>query len=201
MGQVIRHLKIHIFRGILVSIPLALSFFVLQFLYVFIDKRVANLVDRFIGFRIPGLGIVLFLIVLYLIGFSASNVLGKRFLKSIENIVSRIPIIRTTYNVGKQLSETLSLPEKQVFKRVVLVDYFKPGIWTIGFVTGTVQDRKSGEKLLKVFIPTVPNPTSGMLVILKESQTIDPKWSVEQGMRTVISGGIIGPVEIDRNEI
>ena len=116
-----------------------------------------------------------------------------------ENILSRIPIINTTYHVGKQLSDTLSLPEKQVFKKVVLVDYFKPGIWTVGFVTGAVYDRKNNEKLLKVFIPTVPNPTSGILVIMKESQTVDPKWSIEQGMKTVISGGIIGPEEITKN--
>lgn len=198
MRRLLRHLKIYIFRGLLVSIPLALSFFVLQFFYVFIDKKVADLVDQFIGFRIPGLGLILFLITLYLIGFSARRVLGKRFLRFIENIVSRIPIINTTYNVGKQLSETLSLPEKQVFKRVVLVDFFQPGVWTVGFVTGTVLERKSGETLLKVFIPTAPNPTSGFLVMLKESRTIDPKWSLEEGIRTVISGGIIGPAEINQ---
>jgi uncharacterized membrane protein len=155
--------------------------------------------DQFIGFRIPGLGIVIFLTALYLVGFAASNVLGRSFLKFVENILSRIPLINSTYHIGKQLSETLSLPEKQVFKRVVLVDYFKPGIWIVGFVTGTIYDKDQKEQLLKVFIPTVPNPTSGLLVIVKESQLIDPHWSVEQGMKTVISGGIIGPNEINRN--
>jgi len=198
MKKIMIHMKRYIFRGILASIPLVLSFFVLRFFYVFIDKKVLNLVDRFIGYRIPGLGIVLFLVFLYLIGFAASNVLGKRFLKFIEDIVSRIPIINTTYHVGKQLSETLSLPERQVFKKVVFVDYFKPGIWIIGFVTGTVHDEKSHENLLKVFIPTVPNPTSGTLVIVRESQVVDPHWTIEQGMKAVISGGIIGPEEINQ---
>lgn len=197
MKRFITRGKKYVLRGVLVSIPLALSFFVLRFFYIYIDKKITDLVDPFIGFRIPGLGFILFIIMLYLIGFSAHNVFGKSFLKFIEKILSRIPIINTTYNVGKQLSETLSLPEKQVFKRVVLVDYFKPGVWTIGFVTGTILNKKSGEALLKVFIPTVPNPTSGILVILKESQIIDPKWSVEEGMKIVISGGIIGPVEIN----
>lgn len=111
--------------------------------------------------------------------------------------MSRIPLINTTYQIGKQLSDTLALPEKHVFRKVVLVDYLKPGIWTIGFVTGTVIDRKNNnEKLLKVFVPTPPNPTSGTMVVVKESETRDPGWTVEEAMKAVISGGIIGPSEI-----
>lgn len=197
MRNFIKHLKIYIFRGILATIPLALSFFVLQLIYVYIDQRIANLFDQLIGFRIPGFGIIIFLIVLYFIGFLTSNILGRKVFNIMENIMSRIPIIKTIYQVGKQLSSTLSLPEKQVFKRVVLVEYFRPGVWTVGFVTGTVLDKKNNEKILKVFIPTVPNPTSGFLVLLKENQAIDPKWSIEQGMKAVLSGGIIGPEEIE----
>lgn len=113
-----------------------------------------------------------------------------------DNLTGRIPLIKTAYQVGKQLSSTLSLPGKQVFKKVVLVDYFRPGAKVIGFVTGTILDKKSQERLLKIFIPTVPNPTSGFLVIMKEKETIDSKWSVEEAMRAVISSGIIGPDEI-----
>lgn len=196
MKKIFTQTKIYIFRGLFASIPLGLSFFVLKFFYDVIDQKIMNFVDDFLGFRIPGLGILIFAVTLYLIGFLASNIIGKRLFDLIERVSERIPIVKTTYQVGKQISSTLLLPEKQVFKRVVLVDYFRPGVWTIGFVTGTITDKKNNEKLLKVFIPTVPNPTSGMLIILKESQTIDPKWSVEQGMRTVISGGIIGPDEV-----
>ena len=84
-----------------------------------------------------------------------------------------------------------------MFKRAVLVEYLKPGMWTIGFVTGVVIDRKnSDEKLLKVFVPTPPSPTSGTMVVVRESQTRDPGWSIEEAMKTVISGGIIGPTDI-----
>lgn len=193
MKNIISHFKTYAFRGVLAAIPLALSFFVLRFFYVFIDKRVVDFFDRTFGYRIPGIGIILFLIILYLLGILASNVLGRRFLGFFEKISDRIPIVKTTYQVGKQISATLSLPEKEVFKRVVFVDYFRPGAWVIGFVTGTMSDNASSEKLLKVFIPTVPNPTSGFLVFLKESQVIDPNWTVEEGMKSVISGGIIGP--------
>lgn len=196
MKTFIQHFKTYILRGLLASIPLLLSYFVVRFFYVFIDKRIVNLISTFIGIRIPGLGIVLVLVVLYVLGYLASNVIGRRVFNLIERISNRIPIIKTTYQVGKQLSSTLSLPEQEVFKRVVLVECFKLGILNICFVTGTILDKKTNEKLLKVFIPTVPNPTSGFLAIVKESQAIDPKWSVEQAMRAVISGGIIGPQEI-----
>lgn len=197
MKRIIKHLKTYIFRGLLAIIPLILTIFVIRLLYVGIDKRVMSWIDQFIGFAMPGLGIVLVAVTLYLVGLIASRMIGKQLFNWIERITNRIPLIDTTYKIGKQLSDTLSLPERQVFKRAVLVDYLKPGIWTIGFVTGTVIDKKNNdEKLLKVFVPTPPNPTSGTMVVVKESETRDPGWTIEEAMRAVISGGIIGPTEI-----
>lgn len=196
MRTFVSHLRMYIFRGFLAMIPVALSLLVFQFFYRVLDKRISDLFDQYIGYRIPGLGILLFLVALYIIGFLASNVIGRRFFGFIERIVDRIPIIKTTYQAGKQLSSTLALPEQQVFKRVVLLEFFRPGVLTVGFVTGTLQDEKRNEKLLKVFVPTVPNPTSGFLVMVNESQVTDPKWTVEQGLKTVITGGIISPDEI-----
>lgn len=196
MKRISRHFRIYILRGIFACIPVGLTYFVIKFFYIVIDQKVVNLVDNFIGFRIPGLGIFVLCIVLYVIGYLTSNILGKKFFAFIERIVDRIPIIKTTYRIGKQLSSTLSLSEKTVFKKTVLVDYFRPGVWAVGFVTGRMLDRNTGEKLFKVFLPTVPNPTSGILIILKETQVIDPRWSIEDGMKAIISGGLIGPEEI-----
>lgn len=196
MKKFIRHIKTYIIRGLLVIIPVALSFFAIKILYTTVDQRVITMVDRIIGFSFPGLGILLVLATLYILGLVASNVIGKQVLGLIEKITDHIPLIKTTYKVGQQLAVTLSLPEKQVFKRAVLVEYLKPGIWTIGFVTGIVIDRKNNdEKLLKVFVPTPPNPTSGTMVVVRESETRDPGWSVEEALKAVISGGIIGPTE------
>jgi len=193
MNNSLRHFKDYIFRGLLALIPLVITVLAVRFIYLFIDKQITELVDQYIGFRIPGLGIVILLIFLYLVGLIASNVLGKKIFGFIENITKRIPIINTTYQVGKQLSSTLSLPEKQVFQRVVLVDYFKAGTMVIGFVTGSMIDRKSKKKLLKVFLPTPPNPTSGIVVIIHEKDAKDPGWTVDEALTMVISGGIIGP--------
>lgn len=198
MKKFIGHLKMYILRGLLAIIPLVLSIFVVRLLYLGIDKKVMGWFDEYLGFTIPGLGILLVVVTLYLVGLIASRMVGKQLFNWIELLTQRIPLINTTYQIGKQLSDTLSLPEKHVFRRAVLVDYLKPGIWTIGFVTGTIIDRKNGDQmLLKVFVPTPPNPTSGTMVVVKESETRDPGWTVEEAMRAVISGGIIGPDVIE----
>lgn len=194
----IPHLKKYIFRGILASIPIFLSFLVIQFLYLSIDKKVVNIIEHFIGFRIPGLGFILVLIILYIIGYLTTHFIGKSFFNFIEKIASRIPLIKSIYQIGKQISTTISLPEKQVFKQVVLVDVFKPGALSIGFVTGTIINTTTNEKIFKVFLPTVPNPTSGILILFKESDITPVSWSVEEAMKIILSGGIIGPDHIEK---
>ena len=197
MKALISHMKKYTIRGFLATIPLLLSVLVVQLLYVNIDKRIVGLVDKTTGFSFPGLGIILLVTSLYLLGVVTSNIAGRKMFSMIEQVTKRLPFIKTTYQVGKQLSETLSIPEKHAFKRALLVDYLKPGIWTIGFVTGKIYDRKKkDEVLLKVFVPTPPNPTSGTMVVVRESETRDPGWTIEEAIRTVVSGGIIGPDEI-----
>ena len=193
MKDFLAHARTYILRGLLAVIPVLISFLAIQFLYVMIDRRVM----RMIGLNIPGLGILLVLATLYVLGLVASNVIGHKFFSIIERITDRIPLIKTTYQVGKQLAATFSGNEKQIFKRAVLVEYLKPGMWTLGFVTGNITDLKNpAEPLLKVFIPTPPNPASGTMIIVSESMTRDPGCSIEEAVKTVISGGIIGLKEI-----
>ena len=196
MKTLLKHLKIYVLRGLFAIIPLALTAFALNLLYTVIDKRITGVVERLIGFSFPGLGVILLLVVLYLLGLIVSNVVGRQIFRLVEGIAKRIPLIKTTYNVGRQLSSTLSLPEKQVFKRAVLVEYLKPGMWTIGFVTGTLIDKNTNERLLKVFVPMPPNPISGTMIVVREAQTRDPGWTIEEALKAVISGGMISPAEI-----
>ena len=196
MKNFLNHFKLYVSRGLLALIPIGLTIFTIRIIYVFIDERIMEAVDQYIGYRIPGLGLLLFIVVLYFVGMITSNVLGRRIISVFDRVMSKIPLAKTAYQVGKQISDTLALPEKQIFKKAVLVDYFQPDAWVIGFVTGEITDEKTGSTLLKIFIPTVPNPTSGFLVILKESQTKSPNWTVEEAMKMVISGGIIGPDRI-----
>jgi uncharacterized membrane protein len=197
MKSFFRHIKKYVLRGLLAIVPLALCFFSARILYTTIDGRFTPMVEKIVGFTFPGPGILLLLATLYVLGVVTTNVVGREFFGTIQRIANRIPLIKTIYQLGRQLAVTLSLREKQVFKRAVLVEYLKPGIWTIGFVTGTVSEKKrNDETLLKVFVPTPANPTSVTVVAVRESQTRDPGWSIEEALKYVISVGGIGPTEI-----
>jgi uncharacterized membrane protein len=171
---------------------------VIRLLYLQVDNRVAPWIERIIRVRIPGLGLLLVLILLYLAGLAVSHWWGRKAFQIVEFLTTRIPLIKTVYHVGKQLTDAISLPEKQGFYRVVLVQQFRPGVWSIGFVTGTISERgkKKAPKLLKVFIPTAPNPTTGFMVLVRESEVRELDWSVQDAMNAVISGGLISPPDL-----
>ncbi len=196
MRGIFKHLKIHIFRGLLAVIPIGLCYLVIRFFYLTIDTRITKLIDRWLGFRIPGLGILLVLVTLYLLGLAASNWAGRRAFGLVDLVTARIPLIKTVYTLGKQLADALALPEKGAFKRVVMVEHFRPGVWSVGFVTAIMRDREKGEDMVRVFIPTAPNPTSGFVVMLRTSQVREVDWSVSEAMNSIISGGMVGPDQI-----
>jgi uncharacterized membrane protein len=196
MRKIAAHIRAHLIKGLLVSIPFAVIIFAVGSLYVFIDKRILGIIDRFFGFSFPGLGLIILLASLYGIGLLADNIVGKYLFRIVEALVARIPLLNTAYKIGKQLSSTLSLPEQQIFKKAVLVEYLKPGIWTVGFITGTLTDQRNKNLLFKIYIPTPPNPTSGTMVLVPETQIRDPGWTVNEALKMVLSGGIIGPDQI-----
>ncbi|MBF0619408.1 MAG: DUF502 domain-containing protein [Candidatus Omnitrophica bacterium] len=200
MKNFFQHIRSYIFRGLLAIIPIFLSYLAIKLLYVLIDKRVMALLDQFIEIRhIPGMGILLVLVCLYLIGMIVSNIVGKQLFRFIDGIGHRIPIIQTIYQVGKQVSESLSVAgDKQSFNKVLLVNWNGNGIWAIVFVAGDIIDQRSGEKMYRVFMPHVPNPATGFVFLVKESQTMDPGWTVEEAIKMVISGAIVSPAEIKK---
>ncbi len=198
MKEFFNILRTYIFRGLLAIIPLALSFFAVRFIYVYIDKRIADFLSEYIGYRIPGLGLLLVLVVLCLIGFLASNYIGRQFFNLLENIAKIIPLVKTTYQVGKQLSETFSVQDRQPFKKVVMIECFKNDIWLIGFITGETVDHTLNKKWLKVLIPTTPSPMSGFIILVEEKLVRDTGWSVEEALKVVISGGIIEGESINK---
>jgi uncharacterized membrane protein len=196
MNRVFAHIRRFIIRGTLALIPIALPAFAVYLLYGFIDKRLLGLVHKTFGISFPGMGIVLLLVILYLFGLIVSNFFGRQLLQGLESLTERVPIINIVYRIGKQLSGALALPEKEMFRRPVLVPYAAPDTWQVGFVTGTVRSEKDGQELLKVYVPTPPNPTSGFVYFMKESDTRDPGWTVEEAMQCILSGGLIGPDRI-----
>jgi len=189
------HIRTYILRGLLAIIPLLLCVAAIELLYRLIDKQIMHFLAQFIDIRqIPGLGILLLLISLYIIGLIFSNVLGRQVLKFIDYITEHIPIIKFIYGVGKQISDTLSVtdPQKQAFQKTVLVNVFDGKGWMIGFLTGHVHDL-NGEQLLKIFIPTAPHPLTGFILVVNSSQVMDCGWTVEEALKMIVSVGIISP--------
>ncbi len=159
------------------------------------------LVDKgLLPVNIPGLGLLISLtisgLVIYSVGLLVSNYIGRRLMKIGESIIDRMPIVKTIYTTVKQVADSIKLSRKGLFQEVALLEYPRKGIWTVGFITsesrGEIQE-KTKEKVVNVFVPTTPNPTSGMLVMVPESSLVRTSMSVEEGMRLIISGGIAVP--------
>ncbi|MBF0479115.1 MAG: DUF502 domain-containing protein [Candidatus Omnitrophica bacterium] len=196
MREFMKHLRQYIVRGLWAIIPLFLSYLAVKLLYVLIDKKVMAFLEQFVHVRqIPGMGILLVLVCLYLIGLIVSNVLGRQIFHSIEWISQRIPVVKAVYQVGKQLSESFSSKEgKLSFQKVLLVQW--NGVWVITLVTGTILDQQTGKNMYRVFMPHVPNPAAGFIFLVHEENTVDPGWTVEEAIKMIVSAGVISPKEI-----
>lgn len=196
MTGVVRHFRSYVLRGLLALIPLGLSALVLYLVYAYVDRQAAGLLRKLFGVAPPGVGLLAVLLLLYLTGLVASNVAGRWLIRVTERVTARVPLLGATWRVGRQIAHSLSLPEGQLFRRVALVPYIREGQWTIGFVTGSLRDEVTGETLLKIYVPTPPNPTGGTIILVPEADVRDPGWTVEEALQTVISCGLIGPPRI-----
>ena len=181
-----------ILAGIVVTVPLGAAFLVLRFVFRFMEGFASPFLRRFLQIDFPGLGILLTLAAVYAAGLFAANVVGKQIIHWIEtSIVIRLPLVRDIYHALKKLTGTFSFPSVQSFRKVVLLEFPRPGIRTLGFVTGETFDRREGRRLVNVFVPTVPNPTSGILQLVPQERLIETDLSVEEGIRLIVSGGFL----------
>ena len=201
-SRMLSRLKAYLFTGILVTAPVTITFYMAYKLILYIDRHVNNLLSpgfqsgRYLPFDIPGAGVVILLAGLILIGMFTTGYFGRFFVRLGETIVSKMPLVSSIYSLLKQVFETFFSNQKQSFNQVVLVEYPRKGAWVIGFVsaktTGEAAE-KFKEEMLNVFIPTTPNPTSGFLLFVPEKDVIFLKMSVEDGLKLVISCGIVTP--------
>lgn len=204
-------IRAYFFTGILVTAPVAITFYIAYKLIFFIDRSVNKMIppqlreriDEQLPFSIPGLGVILLVLLLILIGMFAAGFLGKFFLKLGEWIVYKMPFISSVYSLLKQVFETFLSNKNQAFSKVVLLEYPRKGIWILGFVstetTGEVAG-KVNDKMLNVFIPTTPNPTSGFLIFVPKKDTIELNMTVEEGIKFVISGGLVDPESMPKKK-
>ncbi|RMH17489.1 MAG: DUF502 domain-containing protein [Acidobacteria bacterium] len=186
------------FAGLLILVPLSLTFFVLYQLFTFLDGIFAPLVQQAVGEHVPGVGLLVTVATVLALGWLSTNVLGRRLILLGEKLVARIPVARVIYSGTKGVLETLSQRQTEAFKRVVMIEYPRRGMFSLAFVTGTAhwpEVHPQTADVRMVFLPTTPNPTSGYLLIVPKEQVIDLPMTVEEGIRLVISGGILRPPE------
>jgi len=193
--HVVRTMRRHFLAGILVTLPLGLTIWIFVWIFNAIDGWLQPIVVRIFGYTIPGVGFGVTVVLVYLVGVIASNVIGRRLIGYGEAALGRIPLARYLYNGARQILQSFSAPDATGFMQVVLTEFPRKGTRTIGFVTNEVSD-ESGRKLLNVFIPTAPNPTSGFLQIVRENEIIRTDISVDAALKMVVSGGRMSPPEV-----
>ena len=198
-----------LFAGLLVLVPLIITLWVLDWVVTTLDSTLQVLPrdwhpDVLFGVHIPGLGVVFALLVLLSIGALASNIIGNRLVSWWHSLLHRIPVVRSIYSGVKQVSDTLFSEKGNAFRKALLVQWPHPGMWSIGFLTGSPdggvlhhlqQTPGVGEQdeFISVFVPTTPNPTGGYFVMVRRADCVELAMSVDQALTYIVSMGVIAP--------
>ena len=203
-----RRLRAYFFAGILITMPIVVTIALAWWFIGFVDSKIVPLVPvswnpntylvKYFGIEIglPGVGLVVLVIAITLVGFLTANFLGRFFVRLGENIVNRMPVIRSIYGASKQILETVMRDQSTAFRQAVLVEYPRRGIWAVGFITGTTEGEVQNltkEEVVNIFLPTTPNPTSGFLLLLPKQDVIFLDMSVEEAAKMIISAGVVVP--------
>lgn len=187
--------------GLLVWIPLGITFYVLQFLVSSMDQTLQLLPESlqprtWLGFHLPGIGVLMVVVVVFLTGLLAANIIGQRLHAYWEGLLFRIPVVKSIYFGVKQVSDTLFSSTGQAFRKALLVQYPREGSWTIAFLTGRpggdVTNHLRGE-FVSVYVPTTPNPTSGFFLMMKRSDVVELDMSVDTALKYIVSMGVVAP--------
>ncbi|UEM06586.1 DUF502 domain-containing protein [Skermanella rosea] len=198
MGRV----RAYFLAGILVTAPVAITLYLAWAVINLIDTAVSQLLpaqynpENYLPFSIPGLGVVIVIVALTLTGALTAGVIGRLVVRAGEAVLARMPVVRSVYGATKQILETVLANQSAAFREVVLVEYPRRGIWTLGFITGHTQGEVQDltvDDVVNVFIPTTPNPTSGFLLFVPRSDLHVLEMTVEEGIKMVVSGGIVTP--------
>jgi len=206
-------LRRYLIAGLLVWLPLGVTVLVIKLLVDLMDRVLVVLPHRFhpdylLGFHIPGLGVVLSVAIVLVTGVVVANLAGRRLVAAWESLLARIPLVRTIYAGVKQIAETVFSEKGTSFRKVLLVEYPRKGLWSLAFYTGTavgeVQE-KTAQEVVGVFVPTTPNPTSGFFMMIPRADVIELDMSVDDGIKMIMSMGVIIPqgkkVQSDRQKL
>ncbi|MFL6581749.1 MAG: DUF502 domain-containing protein [Burkholderiales bacterium] len=194
-------MKKYLITGLLIWVPLVITVWVLSVLVGTLDQSLLLLPDNWqprewLGFNIPGLGVLLTLAVVILTGMLGANIIGQRLVKIWESLLSRIPVVKSLYSSVKQVSDTLFSSSGLAFRKALLVQYPRQGSWTIAFLTGQpggdVANYLTGD-YVSIYVPTTPNPTSGFFLMMPKADVIELDMNVDEALKYIISMGVVAP--------
>ncbi len=194
MERFFKHLKGKFFAGLFVVIPLGITIFILKFLFNFADGILGSYLDTLFSLiashelHFPGLGMVTGAVIICLTGLLATNVIGTQLLRWWDGFLSRIPLVKSIYTSSKQLTQVFR-EGKTSYRRAVFVEWPRRGVRAVGFVTAEVE--RDGERLVVVYVPTMPNPTSGFALFFREEEVYESGMTVEDAVKFVVSGGVV----------
>ncbi len=184
--------KGHLIAGLVVVIPLGITYVVLSWLYHIVDGILEPFVSKVLGWSFPGIGIVVLFLLVYLLGVATTFLPARRTIEGMLSLLLKTPIIKDIYGISAQVVDTMVRVDEKGFKRVVMVDYPRPGIKSLGFVTGQIET-STGKEWEVVFIPATPNPTMGNMIIVDVAEAKELDISIENALKMVISAGTMIP--------
>jgi len=190
-----RRSKNYFLSGILVVVPIVITIFVVKAIFTFLDELLLPYLMPQLGYWVPGIGIIITFVGIYFIGILVTNFIGRKFISLGEKIVLNIPVAKSIYGSVKQIMETFSFKSEDSGKKVVMVEYPKENIWSIGLVNGEIKHPNNNEMLYNILIIAAINPTSGFFVLVPQSKVVHLNISVEEAMKWIVSGGIVIPEE------
>ena len=191
MNSLIQNLRSKLLTGIITLLPLYLTYNVLKFFFKTLNDISEPVLNR-LNIEIPFLGFILTLLLVLSIGIAVTNFLGKKFFEIGERIVKKVPLVSSIYYSIKQILDTITKSSTDELKGTVYIQYPRKGLWTMAFISGE-SISKSGKTFFHLFVPTTPNPTSGFFLMIPKEDAIESNMSVEDGLKTIISGGLLAP--------
>ena len=203
-GGLLSSLRASFLTGLVVIAPVGLTIWLIWTVVGWIDGFVLPFVpstfqpEKYIGINLRGVGVIIFLIFTIVVGWIAKGLIGRSLIRYGESLVDRMPVVRSVYSGIKQISETVFAQSERSFEKACLIQYPRKGIWAIGFVSTTAKGEisrraETGGRLMSIFLPTTPNPTSGFLLFVPEEDVIELDMSVEDAAKLVISAGLVYP--------
>jgi uncharacterized membrane protein len=197
-------LQRYFLAGLVAVVPISLTVLVVRWTITLMDQLLLRFIPQrywpevLFGFALPGIGLLATFLLILLVGVLVTNYFGRSLLHLSERIMGRIPLVKGIFGLFKQVADTVLSADREGFRKVVLIEYPRRGIWSVGFVTGTSQgevQRMTEQRMINVFMPTTPNPTSGYYILVPEQDARELNMTVDEAFKLIISGGMVSPPE------